>query len=112
MILQAGGAQRAAGLGDLDDRVGDVGDLRLGRAVRERRRRASMPCVSKYRRVSSRVLGVHPRRRRAGRAPSAASESAADREHDPDRSRRRLRVVQLGEADDVGARSPRSSRGP
>ena len=34
--LQARGAQRAAGLGDLDDRVGDLGDLRLGRAVRQR----------------------------------------------------------------------------
>ena len=33
---EARGAQRAAGLGDLDDRVGDLGDLRLGRAVRQR----------------------------------------------------------------------------
>ena len=42
---QTRGAQRAAGLGDLDDRVGDVGDLGLGGAVRQlarrRRRRAA-----------------------------------------------------------------------
>ena len=35
MILQARGPQRPAGLGELDDAVGDVGHLRLGRAVRE-----------------------------------------------------------------------------
>ncbi len=33
--LQPGGPQRTAGLGDLDDAVGDVGDLRLGRPVRQ-----------------------------------------------------------------------------
>ena len=33
--LEARGAQRPAGLGDLDDRVGDVGHLGLGGAVRE-----------------------------------------------------------------------------
>ena len=35
-------------------------------------------------------------------ATDCAGESAADREHDPDRSGGRLRVVQLGEGDDVG----------
>ena len=32
---QTGGAQRPAGLGDVDDAVGDVGDLRLAGAVRQ-----------------------------------------------------------------------------
>ena len=46
-IAQPGGAQRTTGLGDLDDRVGDVGDLGLGRAVRQLRPSASTPCCSK-----------------------------------------------------------------
>ena len=35
MILRPGGAQRPAGLGDVDDAVDDVGHLRLGGAVAE-----------------------------------------------------------------------------
>ena len=35
MILQPGGAQGPAGLGDVDDAVDDVGHLGLGRAVGE-----------------------------------------------------------------------------
>ena len=52
-------AQRATGLGDLDDRVGDLGDLRLGRAVRERDLGIDAG-LGEEPAGELRVLGLHP----------------------------------------------------
>ena len=99
---QAGGAQGAARLGDLDDRVGDLGNLRLGGAVRERDPRVD-PVLLEEAPRELRVLRVHAHvgRQIADRLPRRV---AGDREHHPDRAGGGLRVVQLGERHDLDAR--------
>ena len=76
MISQAGGPQRAAGLGDLDDRVGDLGDLGLGRAVRERDVGVDAVLLEEAP-GQLRVLGVHAHAGRAGRSTDSTGESPA-----------------------------------
>ena len=98
---QAGGAQRAAGLGELDDGVGDLGDLGFGRAVRERDLGLHAVLLEEPARELG-VLGVHAHAvgEVLDRLPRLI---AADGEHDAGRAGGRLRVVQLGERHDVDA---------
>ena len=63
---------------------------------------ASMPCLVEVAAGELGVLGVHDARRSGGRSPYCAGESAATASTMLDRPGRRLRVVQLGERDDVG----------
>ena len=98
---QPRGAQRATGLGDVDDGVGDLGDLRLGGAVRQRDLGLHAVLLEEAAR-QLRILGVdaHAVGEILHRLPRAV---ARHREHDARRPSRRLRVVQLGERRDVGA---------
>ena len=99
---QPGRPQRPAGLGDLDDRVGDVGDLRLGRPEGESDLGAHSP-------LGQETLGE---RRVLGRYPAAVRQVLdllhrrvrGDGEDDLDGLGRHLGVLQLAQADDLGAR--------
>ena len=98
--LEAGGAQRAARLGDLDDGVGDVGHLGLGGAVRQ----LDVGVDAVLRQVplgQLGVLGVHPGPRREV-LDRLRGRVGGDGEDDADGAGGRLGVVQLGEGHDFG----------
>ena len=102
MILQPGGAQGPAGLGDLDDAVGDVGDLGLAGAVGQ----AHVGVDAELLEVAAGQLRVlrrhaHP----VGELRRLGDRGVAgDGDDHADRVARRLRVLQLAEADDLAAR--------
>ena len=100
-MLQPGGAQRAPGLGDVDHAVGDVGDLGLAGAVRQ-------PHVGVDAALGEEALVISGYSE-VTRTPSGRSSTdsnarvAGDRDDDPHRVGRGLRVLQFAEADDVAA---------
>ena len=100
--LEPRGAQRAARLGELDDRVGDVGDLRLGGAVAELHVGIDA-LLGEVAPGELGVLGVHDEPRPEV-LDALRGVVGRDREHDLDRARRVLRVQQLAECDDVAVR--------
>ena len=103
MTLSPAARSALPGLGHVDDGVGDVGDLGLGRAVGERDLRLDAVAAEALR-VSSgySVLtrsgpGGRPGGRQVGQR--ARRRVGAHGQHDPGRVRRRLRVGELAERD-------------
>ena len=70
--LEAGRPERPAALGDLDHRVGDLGDLGLGRAVRQRDVGVDAVLLEEPPRELG-VLGLHAHAGRAGPSPTATA---------------------------------------
>ena len=99
MIAQPGGAERPAGLGDLDDAVGDVGDLGLGGAVGQAH--VGVDALGGEVPLGElRVLAgdAHALRQILDSLHRRVGGHGSD---DQDRVRRGLAVAQLAEADDV-----------
>ena len=63
---------------------------------------ASTPCLLEVAPGELGVLGVHDAARPGGRSTDCGGRVGGDREHHPDRAGGGLRVVQLGEGDDLG----------
>ena len=106
---QPGRAQGATGLGDVDDAVGDVGDLRLAGAVRQADVGGDALRFEEALR-QRRVLRRHSHTLRELLDPFDIGV-AGDRDDDADGVARLLRVPELTEAHDFARRSPRPSRG-
>ena len=108
--LEAGGPQRPAGLGAVDDAVDDVGHLGLGGAVRQADVGLGRPG---RRRTAGSAAGTRsrPGRRRAGPRPcptASRSGTATTMRNGLDDA---FEYSQLAQGHDVARRSPRPSRG-
>ena len=109
MMRRPGGPQRPAGLGDVDDAVGDVGDLGLAGAVGQ----PDVGLDALGREVaagSSSGYSVDTRTPCGQVLDPLDAAVAGDRHDDLDRVGRRLRVPQLARGSRRRRRSPRPSR--